>query len=129
MEDITFESFDIRRKTNDEVIPLKTIDIILRRQLSLKDHESGEPFGHFYFPEPQEEDDDFPESISWARLIHVIAYYSKIHYGKCSVYDVESAMAWTREYVLFPHSAYTFTERMMKVLDKEGFYVFIRYRD
>lgn len=126
---MAFESFDIKRVRDNQVIPQKEIDLFLRKELSLKDHEIDKPFGHFYFPESREELDGFQESISWAGLIHTIAYYSKIHYGKCSTYDVESAMAWTREYVLFPHSAYVFVENLMKVLEKAGLYVFIHFHD
>lgn len=126
---MAFVSFDIRRVRDNQVVPQEEVDLFLRKELSLKDHETDKPFGHYYFPESKEELDGFQASISWAGLIHVIAYYSKIHYGKCSTYDVESSMAWTCKYVLFPHSAYVFVENLMKVLEKAGLYVFINFHD
>lgn len=128
---MAFSSFSIRRISDNTDVPLEEVDSIVRKELSLKDHEKDKPYGHFYFTETEEELGGFQKSISWAGLIHTVVYYSDIDYGKSTVYDIEAAMAWISIHAIyFPHSAIVFASKLMKVLKQSGYYVFVDfYRD
>lgn len=117
-----FESYSIYRDRNNTKVRLKDIDELICRELNLEHSEKD--FGHFYFTEPEEQIIGSQTSISWAGLLHVITYYSKLQYGRCTTYDVESAMAWVRHYaVLFPPSVMPFTTKLMDLLTQNGLYV------
>lgn len=119
-----FESYSIKRMSDNSNVKLIDIDPLVCKGLGLEF--SDKDFGHFYFTEPEDEMECDQKSISWPGLLHVIAYYSKIKYGRCDIYDVEAAMAWVRQYaVTFPPSIMEFTSRLMKFLSDNRLYVFV----
>lgn len=123
---MAFDSFDIRKITDNSRADLNEVDKLICDEFGLEF--SDNDFGHFYFTESEEELGAFQKSISWAGLIHVIAYYSNINYGKASDYDIEAAMTWIREYAVhFPHSAIVFTTKLVKFLKEKRFYVFVNF--
>lgn len=123
---MAFDSFDIRKITDNSRADLHEVDKLICDEFGLEF--SDKDYGHFYFTESEEELGAFQKSISWAGLIHVIAYYSNINYGKASNYDIEAAMTWIREYAVhFPHSAIVFTAKLVKFLKEKGFYVFVTF--
>lgn len=123
---MAFDSFDIRKITDNSRADLNEVDKLICDEFGLEF--SDKDYGHFFFTESEEELGAFQKSISWAGLIHVIAYYSNINYGKASDYDIEAAMTWIREYAVhFPHSANVFTTKLVKFLKEKGFYVFVNF--
>lgn len=123
---MAFDSFDIRKITDNSRADLNEVDKLICDEFGLEF--SDKDYGHFFFTESEEELGAFQKSISWAGLIHVIAYYSNINYGKASNYDIEAAMTWIREYAVhFPHSAIVFTAKLVKFLKEKGFYVFVNF--
>lgn len=119
-----FESYNIKRIADNSNVRLVELDPLVCRELNLEYSEKD--YGHFRFPERENENVGGQKSVSWAGLLHVIAYYSRIKHGKCSAYDVESAMAWVCHFaVTFPPSAIDFTSELMKFLERHGLYVYI----
>ncbi|MDE5880760.1 MAG: leucine-rich repeat domain-containing protein [Muribaculaceae bacterium] len=119
-----FESYSIKREADNSDVKLIDLDPLVCKGLNLEF--SDKDFGHFYFTETEDEMECDQKSISWAGLLHVIAYYSKIKYGRCDIYDVEAAMSWVRQYaVTFPPSIMEFTSRLMKFLSEESLYMFV----
>lgn len=117
-----FASYSIFRESDNSRVSLKEIDPLVCRELGLEFSEKD--YGHFHFPEREKEKKGGQGSISWAGLLYVIAYYSYLRYGRCSKYDVESAMAWVRHYaVTFPPSVMQFTTKLMNLLAQHGLYV------
>lgn len=123
---MAFDSFDIRKITDNSRANLNEVDKLICDEFGLEF--SDKDYGHFYFTESKEELGAFQKSISWAGLIHVIAYYSNINYGKASNYDIEAALTWIREYAIhFPHSATVFTTKLVTFLKEKGFYIFVNF--
>ncbi len=119
-----FDSYTIRRIDDDSKVNLDDVDKLICKEFKLEFNNID--YGHFFFTESEEQLGSFQKSISWAGLLHVIAYYSEIKYGKNSVYDVEAAIAWIKMHAVhFPHSAIVFTSKMMRFLTDNGLYVFI----
>ena len=86
-----FDSYTIRKIDDDSRVNLNDVDKLICEEFKLEFNETD--YGHFFFTESEEQLGSFQKSISWAGLLHVIAYYSEIKYGKNSVYDVDAAMA------------------------------------
>ena len=125
---MAYNSFTIRSSSDNSVVDLEDIDLLVRKEFSLQDDELFKPYGCFSFTESEEELDGFQEMISWPGLIHTIVFYSNINYGKSSTYDIEAAMAWIREYAIrFPHSAVVFTSKLIEFLKQKGLYVFVNF--
>lgn len=123
-----FETFSIRRVSDNTDVSLAEVDSIVRKELALKNCEMDKPYGHFYFTETAEDLNGFQASISWAGLIHTIVYFSDICYGKASAYDIEAAMAWSKAYAVhFPNSVVMFTHNLLNVLEESGYYVFVKW--
>lgn len=122
-----FESYSIYRESDNSSVSLAEIDVLICKELNLDFSERD--YGHFHFTEPEDQIVGDQTSISWAGLLHVIVYYSKIHFGRCTSYDVVSAMAWVRHFaVTFPPSVEVFTYNLMKVLTQNGLYVYVHKR-
>lgn len=122
-----FESYSIIKESDNSIVPLNELDPLVCMELNLE--YSDKDFGHFHFTEKENEISADQKSISWAGLLHVAAYYSKIKYGRCSSYDVEAAMAWVCQYaVTFPPSILDFTSRLMSFLSEHGLYVRVDIR-
>lgn len=122
-----FDSYSIRKLDDDSRVNLNDVDKLICEEFKLEFNETD--YGHFFFTESEEQLGSFQKSISWAGLLHVIAYYSEIKYGKNSVYDVEAAMAWIRVHAVhFPYSAIAFTSKLMRFLTDKGLYVFIDFK-
>lgn len=125
---MAYKSFTIRSSSDNNVVDLEDIDFLVRKEFSLQDDEFYKPYGCFSFTEDEEELDGFQKLISWPGLIHTIVYYSKINYGKSSVYDLEAAMAWVKEHAIdFPHSAIVFTSKLAAFLQQRDMYVFVNF--
>lgn len=121
-----FGSYSIRKLTDNSEADYEELDSQIREQFSLRGDNTD--YGHFFFTEPDEELEGFQSSISWTGLIHVVLYYSKIGYGKSTIYDVEAAMAWVREYAIhIPDSAAIFLSELIIFLHQKGFYIFVNY--
>lgn len=123
---MAFDSFSIRRLTDNSIMDMVAVDKMVCDKFNLKF--TDKDYGHLYFTETREDLGTSQKSISWASLIHVIVYYSNINYGKSSTYDIEAAMAWIREYAIhFPHAAVDFTSELVKFLEQNGLYIFVNY--
>ena len=77
---MSYMSFTIRSSSNNSVVDLKNIDLLVRKEFSLQDDEFYKPYGCFSFTESEEELEGFQKLISWPGLIHTIVYYSNISY-------------------------------------------------
>lgn len=121
-----FDSFSIRKITDNSIVNIDELDKMVCNELNLELKDKD--YGHFIFTESEEELGSFQKSISWVGLIHTIVYYSNIGYGKSSIYDLEAAMAWIKEYAInFPCSTLQFTSKLVLLLKQKGLYVFVNY--
>lgn len=120
-----YETFSIYSESDNTKVKLLDIDDLICKELNLDC--SGTDYGHFHFSEPQNTiKKGCRTAISWAALLHVIAYYSDIQYGRCTSYDIESAIAWVRHFAItLPPSVIDFTYKLMQVLTQNGLYVYV----
>lgn len=87
---------------------------------------SEEDYGQFYFTEKEAEEFQ-QESISWVELIDCIIYYSLSLIGSCirNKYEIEAALAWTRQYVEMPESTVDFLSDLLNFLEEKGYYIHV----
>lgn len=133
---MAFESFSIRRISDNINVPLEEVDTIVRKELSLQDCERDKPYGHFYFTETEKELGGFQKSISWAGLIHTIVYYSNIGYGYRDVFEILGALYETKNgpgsqciLIRWPYSTFGFTAKLLQLLKNNGLYVYVEFDD
>ena len=121
-----FDTFVIKRHTDNSTVNLNDVDRLVCERFNMTFSE--EDYGHFFFTERPL--NGFQESISWAGLIHVVIYHSKIEWGKRTAFNMESAMTWVSSYVIrFPESAICFFQELMEFLYQSGFYIFVSVND
>lgn len=117
-----FDTFVIKRHTDNSTVNLNDVDRLVCERFNMTFSE--EDYGHFFFTERPL--NGFQESISWAGLIHVVIYHSKIEWGNRTAFNMESAMTWVCTYAIhFPESAICFFKELMEFLYQSGFYIFV----
>lgn len=119
---MAFRHFDIRHISNHTCVDENEIDKLICNKFNFTSSE--EDYGHFFFTE-NEAEEFHQKSISWVGLLDWIIYYSFIGYGKRSKYEIEAALAWTRQYVGMPYSTVQFLSDLLDFLKEKGYYVFV----
>lgn len=129
---MAFNSFSIRRLTDNTVVDLYEVDKMVCEKFNLVF--SDEDYGHFFITLTEEEQKrggqlgNSQKTISWAGLVNLIIEDSFINYGKCSAYDMEAAVAWVREHgVRLPRSISEMISNLMHFLNEKGLYIFVNY--
>jgi hypothetical protein len=129
---MAFDSFSIRRLVDNTIINLNEVDKMVCEEFNLE--LSDEDYGHFFITLTEEEQKrgghlgHSQKTISWAGLVNLIVEDSFINYGKCSVYDMEAAVAWVREHaVRLPLSISEIISNLMHFLNQKGLYIFVNY--
>lgn len=122
--------FSIRYSSNNNIADINAIDDALCVELRLK---RASDYGHFQFPESQNDREYEEDSISWVALLHGIAYYSSIRIGKNSFYEIMGALYEMLELALdLPKSCISFLSDLLNYFERNGFYVYFEsviYRD
>lgn len=87
---------------------------------------SDKDYGHFFFTE-REAEDFHQKSISWAGLLDWIVYHSLSLIGSCkrTNFEIEAALAWTRQYVGMPTSTVRFLSDLLEFFKENGYYVYV----
>lgn len=126
-----FDSFNIRRVSDNSIADINEVDKKVCEHFNLEFNEND--YGHFFFILEEDEKErfcHFQESISWARLLHVIIYYTNVDYGKKSMYEMLGAFVFlSTSFIHFPKCTEDFTIALLKFLQEEGLYVHANYND
>lgn len=121
---MAFRHFSIHRISNNAIIEENEIDRQVCDKFKLK--YSDEDYGHFLFTESEAEN-FHQESISWVGLLDWIVYHSLSLIGSCkrTNFEIEAALAWTRQYVGMPKSTVEFLSDLLKFFKEKGYYVYV----
>ena len=119
---MAFRHFSILRTSDHTSVDENVIDAQVCEHFGFT--HSDEDYGHFYFTEDEAKDID-QKSISWVGLLDFIIYHSFIASGKKSKYEIEAALAWTRQYIRLPKSTVSFLSELLKFLEEAGYYVYV----
>ena len=121
---MAFRHFSIRSISNNTVVDENEIDREVCEKFNL--NYSDEDYGHFFFTESEAED-FHQKSISWVGLLDWIVYHSLSLIGSCkrTNFEIEAALAWTRQYVRMPESTVRFLSDLLEFLKEKGYYVYV----
>ena len=121
--------FSIREKESNNDADINVLDEMICKVFGLTNlNPISDDYGHFKFPESINKAFERQESMSWVSLLHCIAYYSCIRYGRRSKNEIIGALYEMLTLAIkFPYSLITFTSKLLDYLDQEGLYVFFEY--
>ena len=121
--------FCIREKESNHDANINVLDEMICKEFDLTNlNPVADDYGYFVFPESQNEGFEGQESVSWVGLLHCIAYYSSIRYGKRSKNEIMGALhEMLTLAITFPPSTAPFMSRLLDFLDSKGLYVFFEY--